>query len=170
MLKWLGILLLITGGTMTGAAAAACLKNRVQALSAMLAALEVLKGEICTLLTPLPEAISRLARMEQLEVYPLFRRLEALLPDLGAQSFSALWERAVIESSLPFSSEERHCLLQMGESLGRFDAQAQAVAISRCMDLLGQYLAEARQKAVGDGRLCQGLGLSGGVLLAVLLL
>lgn len=170
MLNWLGILLLITGGTMTGSAAAARLKNRVQVLSAMLAALEVMKGEICTLLTPLPEAVTRLAGMEQMEVHPLFRRLEELLPGLGEQSFSALWDRAVVESGLPFSAEEQTCLLQLGESLGRFDAQAQAVAISRCMDMLEQHLSDARMKAAGDGRLYQGLGLSGGLMLAILLL
>lgn len=169
MLKWLGVLLMASGGMMTGASASARLQRRVRVLSAMLTALELLKGEIVTLLTPLPEATARIADMEQLEVQPLFRHLEAELPALGEQSFAVLWERAVDGSGLPFSAEERRCLLQLGESLGRFDADVQAAALSRCMQMLERFLADAQTKADGDGRLCRGLGLSGGLMLAILL-
>ncbi|MGI6013386.1 MAG: hypothetical protein ACOX7K_03765 [Oscillospiraceae bacterium] len=169
MLKWFGMLLLVIGGAMTGTAAAARLKRRVQSLSAMLAALELMRGEISTLLMPLPETIVRLASMEQLAVQPLFRAVEAMLPQLGERTFSALWEQAVAESSLGFSAEEKQSLRQLGENLGRFDAETQSIAISRCMDELEQSLSIAKRKATGDGKLYKGLGLAGGLMLAVIL-
>ena len=169
MLKWIGMLLLIAGGAMTGTAAAARLKRRVQVLSAMLAALELLRGEICVLLTPLPEAIARLASMEQSAVQPLFQQVETLLPELGEQSFAVLWEQGGIESNLSFSAEDRQCLLQLGESLGRFDADTQSIAIARCMEELERSLSNAKAKATGDGRLYKGLGFAGGLMLAIIL-
>jgi len=168
MLKWFGMLLVTAGGMMTGASAVALLRRRVQVLEAMLTALELMEGEIVTLLTPLPDVIARLAAMEQLAVQPLFQRMEALLPDLGEVPFSVLWERAIAESGLPFSADERRCLLQLGESLGRFDAEVQATALSRCMQMLERFREEARSRAEVDGRLYRGLGLSGGLLLAIL--
>lgn len=169
MLKWIGMLLLVLGGVMTGTAAAARLKRRTQVLSAMLAALELLRGEICVLLTPLPDAMTRLAAMEQSAVQPLFQSVEALLPALGEQSFSELWEQGVLESGLAFSAEDRQCLLQLGENLGRFDAETQSIAIARCMDELEHSFSAAKIKAAGDGRLYRGLGLAAGLMLAIIL-
>ena len=169
MLKWFGMLLLVVSGMMTGTAAAARLKRRVESLSSMLAALELMRGEIGTLLIPLPETIARLANMEKLTVQPLFQAMEELLPQLGECTFSALWEQAIAESSLGFSAEEKQSLLQLGESLGRFDGETQSIAISRCMDELEHSLSNAKMKATGDGRLYKGLGLAGGLMLAVIL-
>ena len=102
---------------------------------------------------------------------PLFCRLVSQLGELGTLTFAEIWESALKEEkALKLGEDERAVLLEMGMSLGRYGAQEQDAAISRCIKRLENCLYTAELKERNGERLYKGLGLAFGVAVVIVLL
>ena len=168
--RLLGALLVAAAGTALGLQAAGRLRQRTAVLSAVVGVLTLLRGEIGDRRSPMPEIAARLAREAPECCRGWFVRLEAGLSRLNGESFAAVWRRTLEEAELPLDGEERESLARLGLSLGRYDAPEQSAAIDRCLREMEAFRARAGETARTQGRLYTGLGLAGGLMLAVILL
>ena len=169
-LRILGAALVALGGYALGALLRGRLYAAADRLSALCTALLLLRGEITERRTPLPELAARLRDEGPEPCRAWFRALAQSLEAPTGERFSSLWRRTLTESGPPLGEQERETLCRLGLSLGRYDAPEQALAIDRCLTALSLAQRRAEDAAREKGRLCTGLGLALGLLLAVLLL
>ncbi|MGI5935463.1 MAG: stage III sporulation protein AB [Oscillospiraceae bacterium] len=171
MTKLIGAMLLVMAGAGMGLVKAGHLHFRVQSLSSILSSLEIMRGEICTRLTPLPEIFSLLAAEAPSPADKFFSAMKTGMSGLGQRSLGEIWGQALKDTpALALKPEEERALHLLGMSLGRFDVSEQKQAIDRCMESMGRFLEKAREDAQTQGRLYTGLGLAFGMMLAVILL
>jgi stage III sporulation protein AB len=163
-----GAILIIAACALLGAARAAELKNRSRRLASLCSALELMRGEVVNRLAPMPEIAERLAAGGPDEVRGFFRRISAEMGGLGEKAFSEIW--ADCAGELGLRQDETAALCDLGRSLGRYGADEQEAAIARCMSRLGAFADDARAEAAAGARLYGGLGITAGLLLAVMLI
>ena len=171
MLKLLGTLLLTAGATGLGLCAAGQLGDRVKSLYSIVGGLEIMERELSFRRTAMPELMERTARQASEPARYLFARCREHLEELGERTFGQIWSRAVeAESELLFTQEERMLLEELGEVLGRYDADGQIAALKRTEETLRACLERAREDRRRLGRVYTALGVGSGAMLAILLL
>ena len=167
----LGALLLTAGGLWLGMLKSAGQYRRVNALLRLSAAMEMMRGEIALNLTPVPELMELISRSFDGPVGEFFRNTSELMPELGKESLSELWSRAVDETAdLPLNRGERDELRLLGSVLGRFDAGEQERVLLLAADKFAGLASRAGEKAAQERKLCAGVGASAGLMLAIMLL
>lgn len=170
MIRWIGALLVTAGGLLLGMTKAAELRRRERMLGALVTAIESFGNEICLRLTPMPELAAKMALDAPEPVTGLFTALEAGLDEIGQKSLCRIWTEAVDASGLELKREERAALTELGQTLGRFSAAEQSGPLERCVGKLEEIRLDAAHESRTMCRLWTGLGITGGMLLAVLLL
>lgn len=168
-MKWLGCALALCACGWLGWSAARELKLRVAQLRAVLAALEEMERELRCRLTPMPELLAGLGERTPGEAGRFFARCAAGMEELDGP-FSLLWDRALAESGLSLTEEDRRVLGELGGTLGRYDAASQCAAIGQVRSRLAGNLAAAVERRDRLGRVYGVLGLSAGAALVILLL
>lgn len=164
-MRWLGALLIVCASAGIGFRSAVELRARPRRLHALADGIRLLRSDICDRLLPLPEALLHAAESAPPALAGAFRHLgEAIGTDEHA--FAVLWH-AAFASLDPLRPEERNALFVLGEQLGKYDAETQVRAADACIRALEAAEAEARAYAKQYGRLCSGLGITAGLLLAV---
>lgn len=169
-LRVLGAALVALAGLALGRRCRERLYTAADALAGVCTALGLLRGEITERFAPLPEIAARLGQEGPEVCRAWFAALAAALDAEPEARFSALWRRTLERSGPPLAPEARASLCRLGLCLGRYDAPEQAAEIDRCLASLTLAQRRAADTAREKGRLCTGLGLAGGLLLAVLLL
>lgn len=172
LVKSLGMMIIVLSCTALGFSGASVMRARVRTLSALISSLELMKSEIYTRLTPMPELMELLGRESKYPVSQLYERVgEGMRDGLGVSSFAEIWTQAVEKSdSLGLSFDEMTALSDLAKSLGRFDASEQASAIEACIARLEGFRLEAELCYKSKGRVWQSVGIAGGLLLAIVLL
>ena len=171
MLRLVGALLLTVGAAGLGLCAAWQLRDRVRSLRSLVGGLEILDRELSFRRTAMPELMERTARQAGAPACYLFARCRDHLEELGERSFSQIWARAVAEEpELLLAEEERAALLELGEILGRYDADGQIAALKRAEETLKACLTRAKEDRRRLGRVYTALGAGSGAMLAILLL
>lgn len=157
----IGVILVIGGCCGLGLAAFFRLEARVKLLSAFSMLAGRLACEIGFRLTPLEELPERL---------PLLKRFWDSMgyEPCGDEAFSEAWSRAV--SALDLPDVDRSLLCEMGEVLGRYDAENQARTLDALRGQLDISLDVAREKRQKYGRLYALMGLLCGFLIVVVLI
>ena len=168
MTRVVGALLIVAAFSIAGAVVSAELRARARRLNALCSALELMRGEVVDRLAPVPEITERLAASGPEESRPFFRRLTSELADLGTRTFSEIWSSCA--GSMGLRQGEREALCSLGRCLGRYGADEQDAAIARCMALLGAFAKKAEEEASSGARLYGGLGVTVGLLIAVVLI
>lgn len=170
MLKVIGVVCLVLGGTLAGMGRAAALRERARVLRDVQSALWVMQGEICTYNSGLPELFERLAGAGD-RAAPLFLRLKRDISTLGDVKFEEIWRKTVEQAAfLKLEPQERECLARLGSVLGRYDAEEQQRCLAGCGERFGEFAAAAEREAAARGGMWTGLGTAAGTLLAVILL
>lgn len=162
-----GAILIIAAFTFFGIARARDLNHKARLVAAMATSVELLRGEIVSRLTPLPDAAARLAESGPRETRRFYGFLCVGLESLGQREFSEIWNACV--KGLVVGEPEKEILRDLGCSLGRYDAIEQDAALSRCVEALGVAAERAKKEAADGGRLCAGVSISAGALLAIVL-
>lgn len=171
MLRLVGALLLTAGAAGLGLCAAGQLGDRVRSLRSLVGGLEILKRELSFRRTAMPELMERTARQAGEPARYLFARCRDHLEELGERSFGQIWVRAVeAEPELLLTREERAVLAELGQVLGRYDADGQIAALERAEEGLKVCLARAEEDRRRLGRVYTALGMGSGAMLAILLL
>ena len=171
MVTIMGAILLICASSMLGIKKSGELKEKAEALGSVISGLEMLKGEICTLQSPMPEVAARLSQSGPMEMRSFFSRLNTELYRLGEKSFYELWSNAVKQSrELCLGRDEENTLIHLGLSLGRYVLSEQEAVIDQCIHRFQDYYEHAKQKAMVQGRLYTGLGIAAGLMISIILL
>lgn len=170
MLKWVGALLVVGGGTALGLEAAGRLTTRVRCLSSLLRAEEWMERELSFRLTPVPALLESIAARTSPPIRGLFCSCVSHMRELGEKSFGELWREAVRETGLPLKEDERQAVCSLGDILGRFDAEGQCVALREGAAELREYLRRAEQERDRLCRVYTTLGVGSSLLLVILLI
>ena len=89
---------------------------------------------------------------------------------LGGNPFSRLWDKALRETPLRLDEGDRAVLKQVGGVLGRYDSDSQTVVLGQAVQRLSQQQREAEERQGRLGRVYGTLGVTSGLLLAIVLL
>ena len=145
-------------------------ENGILALREMCAALKLMQGELSLTSTPIPALFSLLKGRTQGSAAVFFGELSEQMDRLGEDRLAELWAASVRSRCGMLAPPEREALTELGEVLGRYDPDMQALAIDRCWREMHERLQQAEKAFPDQRRLLLGLGLSAGLLLGILLL
>lgn len=169
-MKIIGFVLLTSAAAAIGVFKAAELKKCVAALSELIAILELMRNEICTRRTPMKQLMSANSLHEYKYIQPFTFALDEHMNMLGNISFSRIWSDCVNENILFISDESRSCLINLGSSLGRYDAQLQAAAIDRCISELEREYKDLCANLKSNQKMYIGLGTGLGLVVSIILI
>jgi stage III sporulation protein AB len=102
----------------------------------------------------------------------LFREMSKRFEARDAGSFAEIWCGAFRRNreELALKSEETEILCDLGASLGRYDLENEERTLKLATRRLERCLEAAREKQTREGRLCSTLGISAGIVSAIILL
>ncbi|MCC8128869.1 MAG: stage III sporulation protein AB [Clostridiales bacterium] len=169
MLRLIGGLLITGACLWTGWSRRRWYRQRRQALSQLCHGLARMEAELSNRETDTRQLLELLAAGTG-AMAALCRRCRALLEHLDERPLYALWREAAEESRLPLREEELALVGRVGDILGRYGGQAQAMLLSLLRQELEGCLHEAREEERRQGRTVLLLGLTVGATLALLLM
>lgn len=168
-----GAALLVVGGAATaGWTAAARLRRRPRELRQIQTGLHVLRTEIDWGAVPLPAALARAGGCLAGVPGRLFSEAAAHLAGGEGLAAGEAWERAIAAcgADTALTPGDLEILRALAVRLGTSHREDQVRHLEVCLDRLAQAEQQARERAEGDARLYQQLGVLGGLLLALLAL
>lgn len=168
MLKMLGAVLVVLGTGSLGVGAIGRMKREVQMLRAFITALEGMEREISFQLTPMPALFWGLATRNEEPLSGFFATLSRAVEDLGEHDLSQRWKEGL--RALPLSQRTQELLGELGDVLGRYDAESQCHAIAHTREELATSLQKLEGEGVQKRKLYVTLALTVGALLVILLL
>ena len=171
MLKIIGAVLVTVATTSVGLMSAGYLKNRARTLSTLVFGLEIMRAEICTRLTPIPELLELLARQTGEPANIFFADCLIKLRAMRGRPFSEVWKAALKGSgALVLNDAELEILTELGSALGRYDVERQGEAISGAKKRLEAQLAKAESERDKESRTRTFLGIAAGIAIAIILI
>lgn len=171
MLKFLGALLLAGGTAALGLNAAHRLSVRLQVLSSLLTALQLMQAEIAFRQTPVPELLEQLTHQLPPPADGLFALCAQRGEELGRVPFSEIWRESVESCrGLELSRQERRELAAIGNILGRYDVDGQLAALAALERRVEQLFSQAQQERDSRSKVFSALGIVTGLALIILLL
>lgn len=169
MLKLLGAGCVMAGALWCGVGAVGDLRRRAQALEELHAGLAWLEEELTFRLTPLPRLLEQLGQDRQGEAGRFFQETAFLLQHDPEGGLHQSWRRAMVKYLGTLRPEERQVLLEVGQTLGRYDVQTQRQALSRSARRLAAFRDEAQGEVRRLGKVYAALSLAGGVMVILVL-
>lgn len=170
MLKLLGALCVMTGALGCGSGAVGGLRRRAQALEELHASLVWLEEELTFRMAPLPQLLERLGGDRPGEVGCFFQETAKGLEEDPEGGLYQSWRQAMVRRLPMLRPEERQVLLEVGQTLGRYDAQTQRQALGRGARRLAALREEARGEARRLGKVHAALSLAGGAAAILVLI
>ena len=169
MLRLAGAVLLAAGPALAGFCAAARLGRRPRVLRELAGALEQMEREVAFRLTPLPELFAGLAAEHSGAVGAVFSACAAGTEGLERRSMGQVWRRALEEAGLDLDARSARVLEELGDVLGRYDAEGLRAALCGAAEELRAAAGQAERELEQKGRMERVLGLTAGAMLAILL-
>ena len=160
----------MAGALWCGVGAVGELRRRAQALDELHASLAWLEEELTFRLTPLPELLEQLGRNRQGEVGRFFQEVNRLLVSDPEGGLHQSWRQAMVQHLGLLHPEERQVLLEVGQTLGRYDVQTQRQALGRCTRRLAGFRDEAQGEVRRLGKVYAALSLAGGAMVILMLI
>lgn len=170
MLKLLGAALLLSGGVWLGLSGVRKMEQRVKALRAMSAALELIGCELDFSAPPLRELFERTAAAVEEPAASFFRTCAEGIARSEGRPLAELWRNNVEEYLSVLKEAEKACLISAGTVLGRYDVQSQRSALIRAREQLDVFWSDAVRDRQQKGRIYGVLGAAAGSFLVILLL
>lgn len=169
MVKWLGVVLIVSACGFCGFSMAASWKGLERNLRELLRALELMQCQMEYRLTPLPELCGVLASACRGAVGQVFGAMERVLcqPDAG------LVPVCIVEAIHKTPQLPEVCgrtLRRLGETLGQVDLQSQLRGIALEQESVRMELEQLCREQPARLKCCRALGLCCGAALAILLL
>ena len=169
MTKLLGALMILVGCGGVGFSMVAGYRRRENALQQLIRALEYMQCELEYRMTPLPALCSNVAQVCTGCVRDIMMGLSMELEtQITPNATSCMY--AVVSRMDDLSDILQRCLLDLGDSLGRFDLSGQLQGLSSIKNSAEFELDKLRQNRDVRVRSYQTLGLCAGAALAVLFL
>lgn len=169
MLRMLGFVLIAAGCALTGEYCGARLRTRARQLERCTVLARALGEELRYTMAPVEVLMDSLGGREQFAPLGFLGHCAALCRE--GEAFPRAWERAVREAAerLAFSREDLELLLSWGEFLGAADLESQLRQIGLAELALERQRETAWQRSQTQGKLCNTLGILGGMFAVILL-
>ncbi len=145
--------------------------KRLALLKQLRSMLENLQYYIAYQKATIPEALWRMAQKEKGAFQKAFEEVYERSCDKG-ENFPLVW-RACMGAALemePLSREEKKLILDLPESLGFMEENAQAKALDELLREIGLHIRELEEEQKNKNKMIMSFGAAAGVLLSILLL
>ncbi len=169
MLKLLGALCVMLGALCCGLRGVEGLRRRRDVLEELRASLVFLAEELSFHLTPLPQLLERLGRERKGSVGAFFRQVLATLERDPEGGVRLGWRQGMTKHLTMLKEEERQVLVEVGRTLGRYDAATQQQVLLQAAQRLGAFRDQARCEAQRLGRVYVSVSAAGGAALVLML-
>ncbi|TVY11492.1 stage III sporulation protein SpoIIIAB [Paenibacillus cremeus] len=171
MLKLLGAMLILLSGTLLGFYQANQLVRRPKQIADLIRLLQRLETEIHYGFTPLPEALSLVARSAQSAAGRLFHTAAEELAEAAGRSVQTIWQQAATANwrYTAMKTPEREVFLQIGHTLGLTDREDQAKHLKLAVSQLQGEAELAREEQQRYERMWKSLGVLLGALVVILM-
>lgn len=171
MLKIIGALMVTTATTSLGVISVKHLKRRVRSLRTLIGALDIMRSEICTRLTPMPELLELLAVQTGEPANIFFTNCLMKQRSMRGRPFVELWRSALASTKeLDLKETELEPLWELGSALGRYDTDRQGEAIMAARKRLEGFLQKAELERDRESRTRTMLGIAAGVMITIILI
>lgn len=175
MLKLAATLMLILGGAGTGYARSRELTEREKNLEILLQILFFLKGEIRSGNSPLPHAFREIAGKIEGSFSKILLDAAQEMKDSGGTNLTEILEHCIQKNiylqnfaGAQKNEEGIEILQTLGRRLGYLDREQQICQIELLEAETEERRRQLREKLPEQKKICQSLGILGGILLAVL--
>lgn len=170
MIRLLGAALVVAGCGALGLAGVARLDGRVKDLGELAAGLDTLQRELGWRLAPLPDGLETAAKAAHGPAAQFFSQCAQKAGQPEGQPFQEVWRDSLNEAPLRLSAEDKRFLERLGAVLGRYDGDSQRLALEDGAAGLRQLQGAAADDRSRLGRVYGVLGMTAGLLLAIILL
>lgn len=170
MLKLMGALCVMMGAFAWGLGATWELQRRAETLEELREGLCYLDQELNFRLTSLPDLLEQLGKGKTGAAGDFFHTVFCQWQKAPEGGLRSSWRLAMTKCLSILRKEERQVLMEVGQNLGRYDAQTQSKALSRAIRQLEGYRQSAREEARRLGRVYATLSIAGGAALVLVLL
>lgn len=148
------------------------MKCRIEDLKELRKLIVLLRGDIRYGSTPLPEAISIIARRHNGCFQAFFTKVSSKLNELSGVTFSRIWKEAV-ENDLTDTSlnkKDKSQLIHFGDNLGYLDKDMQMNTLDLYLTQLEDEIQELTKTVKEKAYLYKSLGIMAGVFISIVML
>lgn len=171
MIKVLGALMIVGGTTAWGIGSVLKMKNRVLTIRSLIAALDMIRDEICINLTPLMRVMEMAAGTVPAPAADFFRAVSCKSGNMAQQGFYGIWMDALNESrTMTIGEEERDVLIRLGSGLGKYDSESQGRVIATAKKNLERIESRTEKERAANSKLHAFLGVAAGMMAVVVLI
>lgn len=167
MLKLLGGALIVAAAGWTGGAPVVSLRRRIRILEELDSLLTLMRAELTSCLTPLPEMFQKLEQASSGVCAALFRDIRAGM--LATPSATPLHLMRIHLPALRLDARENAILLELANALGCYDLDSQQRMLDAAQLRLRQAADRCRKQMETEGRGWCALGVCTGLALAIVL-
>lgn len=171
MLKWIGIVIVLSGSTALGVYKSCMYINRLNNLQEIKKAFLYMQGEMRYRNTPMTELFTMVARRIKGPFRCFFQSMAERLERKNAGDLREIWKCCLEEEIAGdvLEKEAREEFLEMGGQLGCLDRQAQEKAIDYFLEKWELIIEKRRKEKQNRLRLYYICGVMGGLLVVIIL-
>lgn len=172
MLKIIGMLLIIGSFTGMGMTQRQQLGGRVNALTAMLTASDLIASELAFRLTGVPDIIRMLARDSRTQTALIFGKMERMIGKDDGLSLTYKWMKAFRQygTQAGLNAQDVAVLCDMSDFIGKYDADSQKKCLEHSRKRLEHQLEQARSELKSKGTVYRTCCIAAGILLVLVLI
>lgn len=170
MLKIIGSLLTVGAAAMIGMAMAAEEEKFFREMVSLEDVIFRFRGELWYARAQMPQIFRELSGQVKDPYSEWLLQMAEQMERKNGGEFERIWRRATeLYLSQVLPKEERICLEKLGNYLGCADAEMQITYLDRYLDVLCRRKEERRQRLQEQKKIYRCLGITGGILVAVML-
>ncbi len=171
-MKAAGILLILLACSGMGLTAGEDLERRLAAMEQVEKLLQLLQGELRCSFIPFPQAFRQVASRLSSPWQGFLLGLAARLEQMVGERLQTVWEEGVdgLPEGCGLDGEDRRELASLGKELGYLDLTMQLKTLEHFLERWQGRMEEIRRELPAKKRIFRCLGISAGLLLALILL
>ncbi|NLK27555.1 MAG: sporulation protein [Clostridiales bacterium] len=171
VVKIIGCILVIASSTAMGFFFSNEMKLRVENLKELKKLIVLLRGDIRYANTPLPEAISAIARRNPGTFESFFKNTASKLHEFSGHTFAEIWKEAVNKElgDTSLTKKDKEHLIEFGENLGYLDKDMQLNTLDLYIIQLEEEVAELSKTVKEKAYLCNSLGIMAGIFISIIM-
>lgn len=170
--KIIGCMLVIASSAGMGFYFSGEIKSRIEDLKELKKLIGLLRGDIRYASTPLPEAISAMARRSSGHFEVFLKNVSGKLSELSGATFFEIWREAVEKDLIDTSmaKKDKCQLIQLGENLGYLDKDMQLNTLDLYLSRLDEEIADLTKTAKEKTYLFRSLGIMAGIFISIIMI
>ena len=172
MMRLVLCILIILCCAFSGFLKASVFSSRIRILQDLMTNLNYLQSEMEYSMEPVPMLLKRIGESRRDQEGGFFLEAEKLLSEKREKNLYDAWEKAIdmVYEENGLSKEDKKILKVLGYELGKTDMENQKRLFEHCFCQLKQQMTQAKEEAAVKGRMYRSLGISMGILIAVVFL